>query len=102
MNGKSIASEITGQTRLIAVAGHLSAEMAGEAVLLHKSNGRYYGLNRIGKRIWDLLQLETSSDELVAVVTSEYHAEPSVVRRDVDQLVAELLDAGLVRLARAD
>ena len=80
-----------------AVAGHLIAEVAGEVVLLHKDNGQYFGLNHVGKRIWDMLQNEVCQSEIVATIVSEFDAEQMAIQNDVECLIVELLEAGLVR-----
>lgn len=86
-----------GDSRYVAEAGHLVAEMASEIVVLHKDTGVYFGLNRVGKRIWDSLQNEVSVSELVSMVVSKFDAEESVVRKDVEFILSELVKVGLAR-----
>lgn len=68
------------------------------AVLLHTATEVYYGLNTVGARVWELLPPATLDlDELCAQLAAEYPgADACDIRADVEELLAELRDAGLV------
>src|SRR5258707_14667296 len=55
---------------------HLVAELSGETVILHVEKGMYYGLNKLGTRVWSLIQEPRTIDELVQTILSEYEVEP--------------------------
>ena len=59
------------------VANVVQAEMAPEqAALLHLGTGQYHALNAVGTRIWALLQLPRTLDELCAALCMEYDVDP--------------------------
>ena len=74
----------------------LSQEVSGEMVLLDLKSEEYLGLNEVGARIWQLLQdgkdLKAISDTLI----DEYDVAREELDGDINRLVDELRDAGLV------
>lgn len=72
--------------------------VADGAVLLHREEEIYFGLNAVAVRIWELLPpASTTLDELCDALALEYPAaEPLELRRDVVTLLEELLANGLL------
>lgn len=70
-----------------------------EVVILGVEAGRYYSLNPVGARFWELLQQPVAIRDAVAVITSEFDAPPAAVEQDLIELVGQLVEAGLVRTA---
>jgi Coenzyme PQQ synthesis protein D (PqqD). len=79
-------------------APHVLATAQGEeVVLLDTSRERYYTLNAIGARVWELLERSTTFVELVAAIRAEYDAPSgSDVDVDVAHLLTQLRTAGLL------
>lgn len=78
-------------------AGHvLVQDSGGEAVLLDLAGERYFGLNKVGTRIWQLLEHTSSLDEVCRVLCSEFNAPPEQIQQDLRALIDQLRDAGLI------
>jgi hypothetical protein len=77
-------------------------ELSGEVVLLNLQSGVYYGLDTVGSRIWQLLMESRGLDEVCAIMLDEYDVDPDTLRADVETLVGELSDKGLVMVASGD
>lgn len=73
-----------------------TADLGGESVLLDPASGRYFGLNEVGTRIFELLSEPRSVDDLVSVLVEEYEVSSSQLRSDVEQFVGEMMSRGLV------
>lgn len=71
-------------------------ELDGEAVLLNLETETYFGLDEVGTRIWDELMASGSVEEALQALEKEFDVEPSRLRRDVDRLVSELTESGLL------
>jgi len=71
-------------------------ELAGESVVLDLSSGRYFGLNAVGTRVWQLIQEGQPVEGLIEAVTAEYDADAGDVERDVIALLEDLKARGLV------
>ena len=77
----------------------LHQQLDAETVLLHLDTETYYGLDEVGSRVWQLLQEHGSTEPVVAALVQEYDVDEATVRRDIDRLLGELADAGLIRRA---
>jgi Coenzyme PQQ synthesis protein D (PqqD) len=71
-------------------------ELAGESVVLDLSSGRYFGLNAVGTRVWQLIGQGKTVEGLLRAVTAEYDADVSTIERDVLALLDDLEKRGLV------
>jgi hypothetical protein len=84
---------------LITTTKHqVSCELSGEAVILNLQSGVYYGLNRVGARIWNLLQKPITLDGLQTVVLKEFDVDTARCVDDLNVLVQELLRHGLIEI----
>jgi hypothetical protein len=83
----------------IQVSGDVvTRSLAGEAVLLDLASGTYFGLDEVGTRIWQLLGEHGAAEPVVAALLDEYDVDEARVRADLDRLVRELQEKGLVRI----
>ena len=71
-------------------------ELSGETVLLNLESGVYYGLDPVGTRVWQLLQLGKTIDGVCEVMLDEFDVSQDVLRDDVTRLVGELHERGIV------
>jgi hypothetical protein len=55
-----------------------------------------YTLNRVGSRIWELLDEHKTVDELVGIITREYEVETDQARADVIEFLEQLTEIGAV------
>ncbi len=67
-----------------------------EVVILDVPSGRYFGLNDVGALIWDLLDGDHDRDAIVEAITAEFDVDRPTAAADLDSLLAELTEAGLV------
>ena len=77
-------------------------ELSGEVVLLNLQSGVYYGLDAVGSRVWQLLMESRGIDEVCATLLDEYEVSADTLRGDVERLIGELTDKGLVIAAPGD
>jgi hypothetical protein len=69
----------------------------GEAVLINTRTSYYYSLNPVGTFIWKLLaEKNRTVAELLDAVRQEYSPQMDAAARDLDTLLRELKDEGLV------
>lgn len=76
----------------------LFRELEGEAVMLDLGSERYYGLDEVGARIWQLLDEHHDVETVVDQVLAEYEVEEEQLRSDLADLIDNLVDAGLVTI----
>jgi hypothetical protein len=78
-------------TRYKAVTEHLYCDLNGEAVVLSLANGRYYGMNAVAARIWELVQDPHSADEIEQAILLEYEVEREVCRQQVSGFLQRMI-----------
>jgi hypothetical protein len=86
---------------------HLSSdamlqEIGGEGVILDLASARYFGLDRVGLRTWQLLQADASLAAAASVLLAEYDVDPAALERDLITLVEQLVAAGLATVEAGD
>ncbi|MBN8262825.1 MAG: PqqD family protein [Xanthomonadales bacterium] len=77
----------------------LMQEVGGEAVLLDLASERYFGLDPVGTRIWQLLADAPSLAQVHAALCDEFDATPERIGEDLLALVGQLSEAGLVQVS---
>ena len=71
-------------------------DLDGESVILNIESGIYFGLDRIGTRVWQLIEAHGDVDAIVRVMEHEYDADPQTLRADAEALVAALVEKRLI------
>lgn len=71
-------------------------DLDGESVILNIESGMYFGLDRIGTRVWQLIEQHGDVDAIVRVMENEYDADPQTLRADTEALVASLVEKRLI------
>lgn len=61
-------------------------------VMMHIEKGMYYGLNPVGKRIWELTENRISEDEIVSALISEYDVSEETCRAEVSVFLAKAVE----------
>lgn len=76
--------------------GVIEATQGGRTVLLDIHRGRYYALDGVAARIWQLLERPSAVDDIVETIAAEYHAPTPVIDCDVRAFLCRLNAARLV------
>jgi hypothetical protein len=65
-------------------------------VVVNLETNRIYELNRTASVLWELLEAGIDTSELEAKMSERFDVAPAELRRDVDQAMRRMKDAGLV------
>ena len=79
----------------------LHQQLGEETVLLHLGTEQYYGLDEVGSRVWQLLREHRTLDPIVAALLREYEVDETTLRDDLERLLDELADLGLIHVGPA-
>ena len=74
----------------------ISRKVGDEVDLLDLQRGVYFGLDAVGARVWALLSRGNETAEIVATLAREYDAPAETIDADVQKLLGELRDEGLI------
>ena len=84
--------------RYQAIREYLCCEVNGEAVVLSLKNGKYYGLNPVALRIWELIQTPLSANEVEKAILLEYKVENEVCEQAVATFLKQMAAEDLIIL----
>lgn len=90
--------KVSPQSVLAAAPDQMASEVAGETVILGLTAGRYYGLDAIGSRVWQLIQTPTPFAEVSRTIVAEYDVDAARCEADLLTLLQKMADAGLVEV----
>ena len=76
----------------------LFQEVSGEIALRDLASESYFGLDEIGARIWALLNEEKAVGQILEVLLEEYEVDRARLEKDVNELLENLLEAGLIKV----
>jgi len=72
-------------------------DLGDQLVLLDPRNQEMFALDAVGRFVWGALP-DGALGDVAAALTERYRLDPATAERDVHDLVAELAEAGLLRL----
>jgi hypothetical protein len=76
----------------------VTVEVDGTAVMMSLLQGKYYGLDAIGTRIWELVESPISARRLCDVLMEEFAVDRETCERDVLEFVSALAAERLVEV----
>ena len=74
-----------------------SVDLDGEVGMMNISRGKYYSLDSVGTRIWELLENPIQVSLLIESLQLEYNVEKNQCEMDVVTFLKKLIDEDLVR-----
>ena len=83
------------ETKLSIPPQVMSRLVGDETVLLDLASGVYFGLDGVGKRIWESVAVSNTLDEAVEVIVAEYKVEETQAQADVIAFANQLIERGL-------
>lgn len=76
----------------------ISQEVSGETVLLDLESEHYFGLDEVGTRIWQLIKETDNLQTIFQTLLAEYDVSEERLTQDLDKLLTEIAELGLVQL----
>lgn len=79
----------------------VAVDMDDTVVMMSLERGKYYGLDKIGSRIWELLAEPRTVADLCATLEAEFEVDAATCSTDVREFLTELASEQLVRIIDA-
>jgi hypothetical protein len=92
----TLRQKIQADTVVVQASGMVTADMDGQWVMMSVESGKYYSLDPVGSRIWDLIERPRTVNALVAALLTEYKVEEEQCRTNVSDFLNEMIEKGLV------
>lgn len=71
-------------------------EIDSEKVMMDLNKGRYFSLNKVGSRIWDMLEDEIIVQDLINLLRNEYDVNYEECEEKVVDYLNDLYKGGLI------
>jgi hypothetical protein len=76
--------------------------MNGDVVMMSIEQGKYYAINGIGSRIWELLKTPITLDEIVNIICADYDVDIAMCESDLHAFVEKMCEHNLVLLVQSE
>jgi hypothetical protein len=73
-----------------------AVDLNGEKVMMNIEKGKYFALNEVGSRIWDIIHGPTSVEDITNELINEYEVDNLVCEKAVVEFLQEMNDAELI------
>lgn len=74
----------------------IDGELDDSQVMMHIEKGKYFGLNPVGKRIWELIAQPKSFSEITQCLLSEFDVTEEQCTREVKNFLDKAIDSDIV------
>jgi hypothetical protein len=91
-------SALEPQMQVRRIGDVLDVDMDGELVMMNIEQGRYFGLNQTGTRIWALLAEPVVISDLCDQLTVKFSVPPKQCEHEVVVFLERLLTRGLLQV----
>lgn len=88
-------------TILVQVEDILTTPLDDELALLNLDTGKYYGMDQVSRRIWELIEQPQAVSALCEQLLTEFEVDEVTCRQEVLHFLQELADANLVEVVAA-
>ncbi len=68
----------------------LISHLAGETVLMDKQTGDYFGINKVGTAIWELLETPSTAHKIVGQLLERYEIDEATCSAQVHGFLSAL------------
>lgn len=89
---------MTPETILVRRSEPVAAPIDGKVVLLSVEAGAYFGLNRVGSQIWNMLDKPCRVGDMHDALAQTHDVDRDTVTRDVGEFLDTLIERRLVRI----
>lgn len=81
-------------------ANTFSGKLQDEIIMLDVKLGKYFTLNQVAARIWEMLIVPKTEEEICEALLAEYEVEEKECRAEVIEYLEKMIQFGLVTCIR--
>ena len=76
----------------------LSSRMDQETVMMHPESGKYFSLNPVATRIWELLEVPLTYNKLLNILISEFDVPSEVCQKETKEFLQTLIEKDIIEV----
>ena len=85
-------------TKYIRKKDSIDGRLHDELIMMDIDQGKYFALNPVATRIWDLLENPASLDEICTILMNEYEVDATQCHEEVQTHMEEMVNMKLVKV----
>ncbi len=74
----------------------IDGELDDSQVMMHLEKGKYFGLNPVGKKIWDMIAQPKSFDEIITNLLNEFNVEQNRCTNEVKEFLDKAIENDII------
>jgi hypothetical protein len=75
----------------------IDGSLEDNLVMMHIEKGKYFGLNPVGKRIWEIIEHPKSFIEITEILQAEFEVTPEQCETEVRKFLEKMEKSDLVK-----
>lgn len=75
-------------------------DLQAGVVVLSTQRNAYFGLDNVAAFLWNCLEHPQTAEQLLQAVQTQYSVETEEAKADIETFITQLLDRGLVEVAK--
>jgi hypothetical protein len=87
---------ITAETVLCRAPELFSAELHDEVIIMSVQKGAYYGMNEVGRFLWERLAEPVTAGALIDAVQEAFEVDANTCRADVLKVLGKMAEEGFL------
>lgn len=73
-------------------------DIDGEKVMMNLDKGQYFMMNKVGSRIWEIIEQPVKVNDVISTLLSEYEVEAETCKSTVMEFLYKLNKADLIKI----
>ena len=74
----------------------IDGSLGDNQIMMHIGKGKYFGLNPVGKRIWELIENPETLGEITELLLSEYDISAEQCKQEVHEFMEKAVKYGII------
>ena len=76
----------------------LSSRMDQDTVMMHPESGKYFSLNPVATRIWEMLEYPMSFSQIIETLLNEFNVSPEVCNTETKEFLNALIEKDIIEV----
>jgi len=74
----------------------IHGELDNNQIMVNMEMGKYFGLNPVAKRIWDIVDRPKRLDEIIDTLMDEYDVQRDICTTEVNSFLKKAIESGVI------
>jgi hypothetical protein len=75
----------------------IDGELDDNQVMMHLDKGKYFGLDPVAKRIWELIEEPKNIEEITATLLEEFEVTPEQCKEEVQSFLNKAIEFDIIK-----